>query len=207
MPHLNKGLLSILLTMVLCLTAQAQTNNVILVLGDSLCAEYGLRRHSGWVQHLSNRLPKGQYSVINASISGETTSGGLVRLPGLLEQHQPKIVIIALGANDGLRGLSLVAMRQNLTQMVLSSQEISARVVLVGMRLPPNFGHSYSKRFFSTFKEIAQTHKTAYVPFLLEGFADQIEYFQPDRIHPTEEAQPKMLNNVWPHLEPLLQHP
>ncbi len=189
---------------------------VILVLGDSLSAEYGLPRGAGWVSLLAERLASDadrkergktamQYSVANASISGETTSGGRTRLPALLRQHQPAIVVLQLGANDGLRGLPLTNMRENLLAMVDASQAAKARVLVVGIRMPPNFGREYADRFHSTFAEVAKQKKTAYVPFLFEGFADQLQLFQADRIHPNEKAQPIMLDNVWSALRPLLR--
>lgn len=181
----------------------------VLVLGDSLSAEYGLRRDSGWVRLLSDRIDKSkfQYSVVNASISGETTSGGRTRLPELLIRHRPAIVVLQLGANDGLRGLPLSAMRDNLLTMTRASRAAGARVVVVGIRMPPNFGRDYAERFFATFGEVAKLEKAAYAPFLLDGFAENLEFFQPDRIHPTEAAQSRMLDNVWPHLRPLLGAP
>jgi acyl-CoA thioesterase-1 len=195
-------------------TALAQTRPaVILVLGDSLSAEYGLPRDTGWVGLLTRRLNEEaqrsgksarQYSVVNASISGETTSGGRTRLPALLKQHQPSIVILQLGANDGLRGLPLASMRDNLNAMIDASQAANAKVLVVGIRMPPNFGREYAERFFETFGQVAREQKTGYVPFLLEGFADQMGMFQPDRIHPNEKAQPMMLDTVWPGLRPLL---
>lgn len=179
---------------------------VLLILGDSLSAEYGLRRNSGWVRLLGDRLAQigAQYSVVNASISGETTSGGRTRLPALLSAHRPAIVAIQLGGNDGLRGLPLAAMRDNLRAMVGACKAINARVLMIGVRVPPNFGRDYAERFFSTFGDIARSEKTAHVPGLLDGFAENLEFFQPDRIHPAEAAQPLMLENVWPHLRSLL---
>jgi acyl-CoA thioesterase-1 len=181
----------------------------VLVLGDSLSAEYGLPRDTGWVKKLSDRLESpiggaGKYSVVNASISGETTSGGRTRLPALLTQHAPAIVVIELGANDGLRGLSLAAMRDNLLALSSASRAAGARVLLIGMRIPPNYGREYAERFAATFAEVARSQKAALVPFLLEGFADQPDYFQADRIHPSERAQPRMLENVWRVLRPML---
>ncbi len=189
---------------------------VILVLGDSLSAEYGLPRGTGWVSLLAQRLASDadrkdrgktalQYSVANASISGETTSGGRTRLPALLSQYQPAIVVLQLGANDGLRGLPLTSMRENLLAMVDASQAAKARVLVVGIRMPPNFGREYADRFYATFAEVAKQKKTAHVPFLFEGFADQLQLFQADRIHPNEKAQPIMLDNVWSALHPLLR--
>ena len=179
----------------------------ILVLGDSLSAEYGLPRDSGWVQLLTDRLGKEapQYSVVNASISGETTSGGRTRLPALLRQHAPAIVVIQLGANDGLRGLSLTAMRENLVSMIRAARSAGARVMLIGMRIPPNYGRQYADRFAATFTQVARDESVALVPFLLDGFAEQLEFFQADRIHPNGTAQPKMLKTVWSQLAKLLE--
>jgi acyl-CoA thioesterase-1 len=188
---------------------RAAVHPSILVLGDSLSAEYGLPRDTGWVKLLADRLAtvgtgRGKYSVVNASISGETTSGGRSRLPALLAQHHPAIVVIELGANDGLRGLPLAALRDNLRAMVAASRASGARVLLIGMRVPPNYGRDYENRFAATFAEVARAQKVALVPFLLDGFADRLEYFQADRIHPNERAQKLMLDTVWPKLRPLL---
>lgn len=179
----------------------------ILVFGDSLSAEYGLPRGTGWVKLLSDRLATEapQYSVVNASISGETTSGGRTRLPQLLQQQQPAIVVLQLGANDGLRGLSLASMRGNLTAMIRASHGAGARVLLIGIRVPPNYGREYSERFAGLYAQLAKEEKAALVPFLLDGFADDFAYFQADRIHPGERAQPRMLETVWPQLAPLLR--
>jgi len=179
----------------------------ILVFGDSLSAEYGLPRDTGWVRLLANRLAEEapQYSVVNASISGETTSGGRTRLPQLLEQRRPSVVVLQLGANDGLRGLSLAAMRENLATMIRASRAAQARVLLIGMRIPPNYGREYAERFSSVYAQLARTEKVALVPFLLDGFADDLEYFQADRIHPAQKAQPRMMETVWTQLSPLLR--
>ncbi|MFO0151460.1 MAG: arylesterase [Burkholderiales bacterium] len=188
-------------------TAAASRAPVVLVLGDSLSAEYGIKRGSGWVQLLSERLEqqKFRWQVVNASVSGETSSGGRSRLPALLQQHRPRIVIIELGANDGLRGLSLDATRQNLRTMIQAAQHSGARVLLVGMQLPPNFGISYTRDFADLFRQLAKERKTALVPFLLEGIAADLSYFQDDRIHPNEKAQVRLLDNVWGGLLPLLK--
>jgi len=180
--------------------------SVVLVLGDSLSAEYGLPRDSGWVSLLAQRVTStgSAHRVVNASISGETTSGGRTRLAALLQAHRPAVVVIELGANDGLRGLSLDAMRDNLLAMCTQVRTAGARVLLIGMRLPPNYGRAYAERFQATFADVARAQHLPLVPFLLEGFADRAEWFQPDRIHPTREAQPRMLDNVWAHLRPLL---
>jgi acyl-CoA thioesterase-1 len=179
---------------------------VLLVLGDSLSAEYGLSRGTGWVQLLADRLRDSgsDYRVVNASISGETTSGGLTRLPALLKEHRPRVVVLELGANDGLRGLPLAVMRDNLQAMIRQAQAAGAKVLLVGVRVPPNYGREYAERFAGTFAALARELKVPLVPFLLDGFAESFGLFQADRIHPTAEAQPRMLDNVWPVLRPLL---
>jgi len=185
----------------------AQSARVLLVVGDSLSAEYGLVRGAGWVKLLEQRLAQkrlGQYIVVNASISGETTSGGRTRLPELLKAHRPAVVVIELGANDGLRGLPLDLMRANLRAMIDASRGAGAQVLLVGMRIPPNYGRDYAERFFGAFGELARETKVALVPFLLDGMADDLSLFQADRIHPNEQAQPRLLDNVWPQLQPLL---
>lgn len=186
--------------------AKEEGRAVILVLGDSLSAEYGLQRGQGWVQLLANRLQQTQsnYTVVNASISGETTSGGRTRLPALLKQHRPAIVIIELGGNDGLRGLPVTGMQENLSAMVRASQAGRARVVLAGIRIPPNYGRDYTERFYNAFATVAKQYDTALVPFLLEGFLDSADFFQADRIHPSAQAQARILQTVWPVLEPLV---
>lgn len=181
----------------------------ILVVGDSLSAEYGIRRGSGWVALLQERLQsqKTPPMVVNAGISGDTTSGGRSRLPGLLSQHQPVIVIIELGANDALRGLPLTMTRENLTDMIRQSRQAGARVLLVGMEMPPNYGARYTQEFRDMFAAVAKAEKVPLVPFLLRGVADApdaMSLFQNDRIHPNEKAQPILLDNVWPELRKLL---
>ena len=179
----------------------------ILVFGDSLSAAYGIAQTRGWVALLAERLKRERpdYSVVNASISGETTAGGAARMPKALTQHKPAIVILELGANDGLRGLPLQEMRQNLGAMVEQAQKAGARVVLVGMKLPPNYGPHYTQEFESAYPAVAKRYRSALVPFLLQDFADNEELFQPDRIHPTEAAQPLMMEQVWKALQPLLR--
>jgi len=178
----------------------------LLVLGDSLSAEYGLPRGTGWVALLEARLRehKFDYRVVNASISGDTTSGGVSRLPALLARHRPGVVVIELGSNDALRGLSLQMTEQNLNKMVQASRQAGARVLLVGMQIPPNYGRDYTQRFQQLFAKVAKEQQAALLPFLLDGVAQHIELFQPDRLHPTAQAQPRLLDNVWPRLEPLL---
>ncbi|MDD0837265.1 arylesterase [Curvibacter sp. HBC61] len=190
--------------------AQTPGRRTVLVVGDSMSAEYGLRRGSGWVallaQKVSSEAPR--FEVQNASISGDTTSGGRSRLPALLNQHKPQVVVIELGGNDALRGLPLKMTEDNLTQMVQASQAVGAKVLLVGMQVPPNYGAAYSEDFSRTFARVATAQKTALVPFLLKGVADgpdAMRLFQADRIHPTEAAQAQMLANVWPELKRLLK--
>lgn len=175
--------------------------------GDSLSAGYGIARQDAWPSLLETRLKDSGYShvVVNASISGETTAGGRSRLPEAIRQHQPRIVIIELGANDGLRGLPLASMRDNLNAMIRTSKQAGARVMVVGMRIPPNYGRDYTERFAATFSELAKEHKTALVPFLFEGFALRADAFQADRLHPTAASQPLMLETIWKQLKPLLK--
>ena len=179
----------------------------ILIVGDSLSAEYGLPRGTGWVSLLDKRLSSQQasWSLINASISGETTAGGQARLATLLKTHQPQIVIIELGANDALRGLQLQTTEKNLRQMIQTSKKSGARVLLLGMRIPPNYGADYSNQFFRLFAKLAESEQIEYVPFFLEKVADKVELFQADRIHPNVEAQSILLENVWPKLKPMLK--
>ena len=193
-----------------CARAAAAKAQKILVVGDSLSAEYGLQRGSGWVALLEQRLADEGIAatVVNASISGDTTSGGRTRLPSLLRQHRPDIVVIELGANDALRGLPLEETRANLAAMTQAAKEAGARVLLVGMQIPPNYGRAYGEAFANVFGTVARSEDVALVPFLLKGVADvpQAErMFQPDRIHPLATAHPRMLDNVWPGLEPLLR--
>ena len=181
----------------------------ILVVGDSLSAEYGLRRGSGWVALLDRKLQTESVpaKLVNASISGDTTSGGRSRLPALLEQHKPSHVIIELGGNDALRGLPLQMTQDNLSHMTRLAQQTGAQVLLVGMQVPPNYGSDYANRFAGLFAQTARVHDAALVPFLLKGVADgadPTELFQSDRIHPNAQAQPLMLANVWPVLRKLL---
>ena len=183
---------------------------MILVVGDSLSAEYGLKRGSGWVALLAARLreQKVSASVVNASISGDTTSGGRSRLPALLKQHRPSIVILELGGNDALRGLPLAMTQDNLDSMARAAKAAGARVVIAGMQLPPNYGRKYGADFAALFATVARAEGAALVPFLLKNVADTPKaeaLFQADRIHPKEAAQPLMLDNVWPVLEPLLR--
>lgn len=175
--------------------------------GDSLSAGYGLGRGTGWVDLLARRIEQNNYPwrVVNASVSGETTAGGATRLPATLRQHRPAIVIIELGGNDGLRGLPVDAMRANLERMIKAAQRAGARPVLIGMRLPPNYGIQYTTKFHDAYRSLAQRHDVVLIPFLLERVAARAELFQLDMIHPTAQAQPLILDEVWPYLEPLLR--
>jgi len=197
----------LLLCLMLCAPAAYSASKTLLVLGDSISAEYGLPRDSGWVSLLQTRLSddKLPVSVVNASISGETTAGGLTRLPGLLQQHKPAVLIIELGGNDGLRGLSLAATQSNLREMIKSADRSGARVLLLGMRVPPNYGPDYSKRFAAMYQGLARERNVKLVPFLFAGLEDTERFFQQDRIHPNQRAQTVMLDNVWPSLRSLLK--
>ncbi len=188
----------------LALPAQAGT---VLVWGDSLSAGFGLARGQGWVWLLEQKLAstKPTQNVVNGSVSGETTAGGLTRLPAALATHKPDVVILELGANDGLRGLSPQTMEKNLESMVDASQKAGARVLLVGMRMPPNYGPDYTRRYEEAFAGLARRRKLAFVPFLMEGFADKPELFQQDGIHPAPQAQGIMLDTVLKGLKPLLR--
>jgi acyl-CoA thioesterase-1 len=179
----------------------------VLVLGDSLSAEYGLSRGSGWVALLEQKLKaeKLDAQIVNASISGETTSGGRTRLPALLAQHHPDVVIIELGANDGLRGQPVAAAEANLRAMIEQSHKEHARVLLVGMRMPPNYGRSYTENFFAMYRKLATQFKEPLVPFMLEGVADKPAMFQADRLHPVAAAHPIILANIWPQFLALVK--
>ncbi len=179
----------------------------LLVLGDSLSAEYGLPRGSGWVTLLQQRLAReaSDITVINASISGDTTAGGLSRLHGLLKQHRPAVLVIELGGNDALRGLSLSSTEANLREMINAARASGARVLLLGMQIPPNYGPDYTRRFAAMYQGLARGNGIRVVPFFLAGLDDTERFFQPDRIHPNQRAQAIMLDNVWPTLRPLLK--
>lgn len=179
---------------------------VILVLGDSVSSAYGLDVKEGWVQLLQKRLDEQNvnYRVVNASISGDTSNGGAARLASALEKYGPDIVVVELGGNDGLRGLPLSVTRANLERIIVDSQKTGARVLLLGMRLPPNYGPAYTDAFHAIYKELADRYQVARVPFLLDGVGGVDKMMQADGIHPRAEAQPVMLENVWPHLQPLL---
>ena len=187
--------------------APAAGSPAILVFGDSLSAEYGLPRGSGWAALLAERLKQKRfdYSVVNTSISGETSAGGATRIAAELARVKPAVLIIELGGNDGLRGLSLAATRANFDTMIKAGQAAGAKVLLCGMQLPPNYGRDYTERFRAMYADLAKLHGVALLPFFLEGVGDKRELFQTDGIHPTPEAQPRLLDNVWPLLAPLLK--
>jgi acyl-CoA thioesterase I len=196
-----------ILSLAIAPAAAWASTGTILVFGDSLSAGYGLAQKQGWVDLLAKRLREEgfDYRVANASISGETTTGGVSRIAGALKAHEPNIVVLELGANDGLRGQSIDVMKRNLTQMIEASQRAKAQVLLVGMRLPPNYGMAYTEKFRQIYAELSREKKTALVPFLLEGFAEDGRFFQSDRVHPTGEAQLAMLDTIWTGLKPLLK--
>jgi acyl-CoA thioesterase-1 len=207
--HLGRGLWLPLLA-VLCLGIAPNAYSApkkVLVLGDSLSAEYGLAAGTGWVALLGEKAKqqKLEADIVNASVSGETTSGGRTRLPALLKKHHPDIVVIELGANDGLRGLPVAAAEANLRAMVDQARGAGAKVLLVGMRMPPNYGRDYADKFFAKFGTLSRDVKVPLAPFMLDGVADKTDLFQPDRLHPLAKAHPIILGNIWPHLQPLLK--
>jgi acyl-CoA thioesterase-1 len=187
--------------------AVPNTQRVVLFLGDSLSAAYNLPTAQGWVALTEQQMRKSHPSwrVVNASVSGETTAGGASRIDRELKRHRPAIVVIELGGNDGLRGLPLSQTRANLDKMIAAAKAAQARVLLIGMRLPPNYGQEYTEAFANNYRDLAQKHRVALVPFLLEPIAFDEKAFQADRIHPTAEAQPKLRDHVWPWLERLLK--
>jgi acyl-CoA thioesterase-1 len=188
---------------------QGNAAPVLLVVGDSISAGYGLAQGESWVDLLAARLREHGYRdrVVNASISGDTTAGGRARLPALLREHRPAIVASELGGNDALRGGNLDATRANLDAMVEAALAAGAKVLLLGMQVPPNYGSAYARRFKALFTDVAKANRVAVVPYLFAGFGDDLAQFQPDRIHPTAEAEPRILDNVWPALQPLLGKP
>ncbi|PTS86290.1 arylesterase [Pseudomonas sp. HMWF032] len=190
----------------LLLWGPAAFAGTVLVVGDSISAAFGLDTRQGWVALLEKRLSEEGFAhqVVNASISGDTSAGGAARLPALLAEHQPELVIIELGGNDGLRGQPPVQLQQNLAAMVQQSQKVGAKVLILGMLLPPNYGVRYTTAFADVFPKVANETGSALVPFVLEGIGGVPSLMQNDGIHPTAEAQPKLLENVWPTLKPLL---
>ena len=191
----------------LLLASASAFAGTVLVWGDSLSAGYGLRPQQAWPALLEKKIADARlpHKVINASISGETTAGGRSRLPAALQTHRPSLVVIELGANDGLRGLPVATMSTNLQAMIDASREAGAKVLLIGMRMPPNYGPDYTTRFEKAFQDLARTNKLRLVPFMMEGFADQRAYFQQDGIHPVADAQPLILDTIWRELKPLLR--
>ena len=187
--------------------AAAKAPRTVLVMGDSLSAAYGLSASQGWVALTSDRIGKQHpgWRVVNASISGETTAGGASRIAGELKRHRPAVVVIELGANDGLRGLPLAQSRANLERMIKASQGAGAKVLLVGMRMPPNLGRQYTQGFERNFSELSRLHRTAFLPFLLEPIALDRTAFQADNLHPVASAQPRLRDHVWKELAPLLR--
>ena len=200
-------LLALALPAVIASAAEPAPVRKVLVMGDSLSAAYGLQPAQGWVALTDERLKARHpgWRVANASISGETTAGGASRIGGELARHKPAVVVIELGANDGLRGLPLTQTRANLERMIVASKKAGARVLLLGMRMPPNFGTQYTQGFERNYSDLANQHDTALLPFLLEPIATQRSAFQSDNLHPVAEAQPKLRDHVWPALAPLLK--
>ena len=202
-------LFSLLTGLLLTHFAVAESSkSVILFFGDSLSAAYGIPKQQGWVNLVAQRIKDSQlpYEVANASVSGETTAGGLNRLPAALQQFKPSIVVIELGANDGLRGLPLEAMQRNLEKMITACKQVNAQVVLLGMLIPPNYGPQYTNGFKQVYQDVSQAYKTPFVPFFLNGISGHSDLLIEDGLHPNVNAQPKILENVWPTLKPLLRH-
>ena len=195
------------LSLACLLTACSSSPKTVIVLGDSLSAGYGLNQGEGWVALLAQRVKSEKMAakIVNAGISGDTTDGGKVRLPLLLLQHQPSVVVIELGGNDGLRGQSLEQAEANLRSMIKQAKTAGAKVLLLGMKIPSHHGQDYADRFAGMYGRIATETKVALVPFMLEGLVDRPEMFMSDGIHPTAPAQPIILNNIWPQLKPLLK--
>jgi acyl-CoA thioesterase-1 len=206
--HLKKWTVGAVAAFALAASACAYSApKTVLVVGDSLSAEYGIARGSGWVALLEQKLKaqKIDARIVNASISGETTSGGRTRLPALLDQHKPNLVVLELGANDGLRGLPVSAAEDNLRTMISLTQKKHAKVLLVGMRMPPNYGRAYTERFAGMYKQLSTELKVPLVPFMLDGVAQNAASFQADRLHPLATAHPIILNNIWPQFAPLIK--
>ncbi len=197
----------ILGTLLFAVACSAHAAPTLLIVGDSISAGYGLDNGRGWVALLAARMAREfpRWRVDNASVSGDTSAGGLARLPALLRERRPAVVVVELGGNDALRGLSLQRTRANLTDMLQLAQRAGARTLLVGMQIPPNYGPVYTQRFAALYPEVARTTHSALVPFLLAGIAERRDAFQADGIHPTAAVQPVLLGNVWPRLRPLLR--
>jgi acyl-CoA thioesterase-1 len=214
-PHVNSLLRFLpraaigLAALLSCVAAASPAERTVMVFGDSLSAAYGLAANQGWVALLGERIGREKLSwrVVNASVSGETTAGGLRRLPEDLKRHRPSVVVIALGANDGLRGQPVAASRANIEQLIRIAQTARAQPVLVGIMIPPNYGIEYAREFRELYPQVAKRLRVPLVPFLLDGVAENRDFFQADQLHPTAAAQPRILENVWPALEPLLKRP
>ena len=206
-PRIVVWLLGVALTTFGTWSGVALAAQTLLIFGDSLSAPYGIAQKSSWVALLVERLKKEKldYRVVNASISGETTSGGRTRLAKVLADHKPAVVVLELGANDGLRGVPVGEMKKNLSAMIEQSQKAGARVLLVGTRMPPNYGPEYAQAYEAVFADLAKSHKVALAPDLTAGIGERLELFLPDRVHPNESAQPALLDNVWKALRPLLK--
>ena len=207
MPPFRSLVAALVLVLASALAAAQDKVPVLLVVGDSVSAGYGLSNEQGWVELLGKRIAADglRYRVVNASISGDTTAGGRARLPALLTQHKPAVVLIELGGNDALRGGKLATTRDNLDAMVVASQAAGAKVLVVGMEVPPNYGPAYAREFRDLFASVAKARKVPLVPSLFAGFGEDLSMFQPDRIHPTAEAQSRLLDNVWPTLSAVLR--
>lgn len=203
---LRRAGVALLLALVLFASPASAGKGTILVYGDSLSAAYGIGQNEGWVSLLGERLRKGgpDYSVANASISGETTSGGVSRIAAALAQYKPSVLVLELGANDGLRGLPVAQMKQNLAKIVSAAKGSGSKVLVLGMKMPPNYGSAYTRSYEEAFREIARDQRVALVPFFLEPIAGRRDLFQPDQLHPTAAAQPAILDAVWKGLRPLL---
>ena len=199
----------LLFCMMISIHSVASANSTIVIYGDSLSAGYGIDIKQGWVSLLQNRLLETgyNYQVVNASISGETTAGGRHRINETLKKHQPEIIVIELGGNDGLRGMSLTQMKENLATMILTSIDYQAEVLLMSIEIPPNYGPRYNQKFRQTYTNLAKEHTVNLVPFLLKSVATNPAYMQADGIHPKANAQGMILENIWPFLTPLLQQP
>jgi acyl-CoA thioesterase-1 len=204
---LSFGVLVTALSTALTPVQGVAASRTILIYGDSLSAAFGIAQERGWVALLEARLKSEHldYSVANASISGETTSGGLARMKKVLERTRPTVTVIELGANDGLRGLPVSQMKKNLETMITEATAAGSRVLLVGIKMPPNYGPDYNRAFDAVFRDLAKEHKTGFVPFFFEGFVENRSFFQPDNLHPTAAAQPILLDTVWKALRPMLK--
>lgn len=198
------GLLLLVLLGCLPLSSVAAKEKLVLVWGDSLSAAYGMDVEQGWVALLRKRLEADGIAVINGSVSGETTAGGLTRLPEALQKHQPTLVILELGANDGLRALPATSIRKNLQQMINLAHKAGAKVLLLGMKIPPNYGPVYTRQFENTYSELAQDNHLPLIEFFLDGVVQNAELMQRDNLHPNEKAQPRLLEKIWPALSRLL---